>query len=188
MFDITTHDVSQKVIAEHFGIGSQYFKMLLGSVGMSLFIIIVGLLLLLLSLRVKEIMSVAIMCIVVGFILTIAVSVFSVKDFIDKNSNEELEVKSQNIKIESTIDNITNGSDKDEKELRLSSNKHNYYITIEDDVPVKVGDTIKIKGNNILTTKQNRNARDLSDNLDAKPLDVTITHKGNNIKATPIMY
>lgn len=175
------------MIDDHFGIGSEYFRGLMTLIGMSLFIFILGLLFLLFSSKVNEILGLSIMFTILGLILTIAVTIFSIKDFIDKNSNEELEVKWQNIKIESTVDHITNGSDTDIQELRFSSGEHNYYIIIDDDVPVKVGDTIKIKGNDILTTKQDRNARHLSDDLDEKLLDVTITHKGKEIKAKSIM-
>lgn len=183
MNNIVTHDVSKEVIKQYLGLGSGYF-----SVYWKLYVVLCFFLLISIMLgfilRVDKFFKIVIPVFLL-FLLVIN-TVYILYEYQSLVNKDELQVKSQDINIESKVDDINNGSDKANQELRFNSNGYNYYITIDKNIAVRVGDNIKIKGNNLINTNKDRHSHDLSRSLNSKKLNVTITHDNQNLKTKSI--
>lgn len=101
------------------------------------------------------------------------------KDFNNKMIKHELKQNNphfETIHIKGEIDDISNGSNRDNQELRFNDGKHNYYVTIPSDTIVRSGDTINISIKDRLVDK-NTKQRVLSDTINKPENKVTIKHK-----------
>lgn len=101
------------------------------------------------------------------------------KDF--DNKKIELVLKQNNphfetVHIKGEIDDISNGSDRDNQEIRFNDKKHIYYVTIPSDTIVRSGDSIDVTINNRLVDK-NTKQRILSDTINKPKNKVTIKHQ-----------
>lgn len=115
----------------------------------------------------------------VVFILPITIESQIKKDF--DNKEIELALKQNNphfetVHVKGEIDDISNGSDRDNQEVRFNDGKHIYYVTIPSDTIVRSGDSIDVTINNRLVDK-NTKQRVLSDTINKPKNKVTIKHQ-----------
>lgn len=101
------------------------------------------------------------------------------KDF--DNKKIELALKQNNphfetVHVKGEIDDISNGSDRDNQEVRFNDGKHIYYVTIPSNTIVRSGDSIDVTINNRLVDK-NTKQRVLSDTINKPKNKVTIKHQ-----------
>lgn len=101
------------------------------------------------------------------------------KDF--DNKKIELALKQNNphfetVHVKGEIDDISNGSDRDNQEVRFNDGKHIYYVTIQSNTIVRSGDSIDVTINNRLVDK-NTKQRVLSDTINKPKNKVTIKHQ-----------
>lgn len=101
------------------------------------------------------------------------------KDF--NNKKIELALKQNNphfetIHVKGEIDDISNGSDRDNQEIRFNDGKHIYYVTIPSDTIVRSGDTIDVIMNDRMVDK-NTKQRMLSHAINNPKNKVTIKHQ-----------
>lgn len=101
------------------------------------------------------------------------------KDF--DNKKIELALKQNNphfetVHVKGEIDDISNGSNRDNQEVRFNDGKHIYYVTIPSDTIVRSGDSIDVTINNRLVDK-NTKQRILSDTINKPKNKVTIKHQ-----------
>lgn len=101
------------------------------------------------------------------------------KDF--NNKKIELALKQNNphfetVHVKGEIDDISNGSDRDNQEVRFNDRKHIYYVTIPSNTIVRSGDSIDVTINNRLVDK-NTKQRVLSDTINKPKNKVTIKHQ-----------
>lgn len=115
----------------------------------------------------------------VVFILPITMESQIKKDF--DNKEIELALKQNNphfetVHVKGEIDDISNGSDRDNQEVRFNDGKHIYYVTIPSNTIVRSGDSIDVTINNRLVDK-NTKQRVLSDTINKPKNKVTIKHQ-----------
>lgn len=115
----------------------------------------------------------------VVFILPITIESQIKKDF--DNKEIELALKQNNphfetVHVKGEIDDISNGSDRDNQEVRFNDGKHIYYVTIQSNTIVRSGDSIDVTINNRLVDK-NTKQRVLSDTINKPKNKVTIKHQ-----------
>ena len=113
------------------------------------------------------------------FILPTMIGSQITKDF--NNKKIELALKQNNphfktVHVKGEIDDISNGSDRDNQEVRFNDGKHIYYVTIPSDTIVRSGDSIDVAINNRLVDK-NTKQRVLSDTINKPKNKVTIKHQ-----------
>lgn len=101
------------------------------------------------------------------------------KDF--NNKKIELALKQNNphfetIHVKGEIDDISNGSDRDNQEIRFNDGKHIYYVTIPSDTIIRSGDTIDVIMNDRMVDK-NTKQRMLSHAINNPKNKVTIKHQ-----------
>lgn len=97
------------------------------------------------------------------------------------NKKIELALKQNNphfetVHVKGEIDDISNGSDRDNQEVRFNDGKHIYYVTITPNTIVRSGDLIDVRINNRLVDK-NTKQRILSDTINKPKNKVTIKHQ-----------
>lgn len=183
MNDIVTHDVSKEVVKQYLGLGSDYFIQFWALFGIIILFSLIVSIILFIS---KTDKSLQIAMPVIYLLIFIVSAVYTFSEYQSLVIKDELHVKSQDINIETKVDDINNGSDKNNQELRFNSNGYNYYITLDKNIAVRVGDNIKIKGDNLINTNKDRHSHDLSRSLNSKKLNVTITHDNQNLKTKSI--
>lgn len=115
----------------------------------------------------------------VVFILPITIKSQIKKDF--DNKEIELALKQNNphfetVHVKGEIDDISNGSDRDNQEVRFNDGKHIYYVTIPSDTIVRSGDSIDVTIKDRLVDK-NTKQRVLSDTINKPKNKVTIKHQ-----------
>lgn len=113
------------------------------------------------------------------FVLPITMESQIKKDF--DNKEIELALKQNNphfetVHVKGGIDDISNGSDRDNQEVRFNDGKHIYYVTISSNTIVRSGDSIDVTINNRLVDK-NTKQRILSDTINKPKNKVTIKHQ-----------
>ena len=101
------------------------------------------------------------------------------KDF--NNKKIELALKQNNphfetVHVKGEIDDISNGSDRDNQEVRFNDGKHIYYVTIPSDTIVRSGDSIDVTINNRLVDK-NTKQRVFSDTINKPKNKIIIKHQ-----------
>lgn len=183
MNNIVTHDVSKEVIKQYLGLSSNYFSIYWKLYAVLCFFLLISIMLGFI-LRIDKFVKIVIPVFLLFLLVT--TTIYILYEYQSLVIKDELHVKSQDINIETKVDDINNGSDKDNQELRFNSNGYNYYITIDKNSAVRVGDNVKIKGHNLITTKKDRHSHDLSRSLNSKKLDVTIIHDKQNIKTKSV--
>lgn len=100
-------------------------------------------------------------------------------DFKDIYIQKELKQNNphfETIHIKGEIDDISNGSDRNNQELRFNDGKHIYYVTIPSDTIVRSGDSINVTIKDRIADK-NTKQRVLSDAINKPENKVTIKHK-----------
>lgn len=107
------------------------------------------------------------------------------KDF--NNKKIELALKQNNphfetIHVKGEIDDISNGSDRDNQEIRFNDGKHIYYVTIPSDTIIRSGDTIDVIMNDRMVDK-NTKQRMLSHAINNPKNKVTIKHQDQTYKS-----
>ena len=146
-------------------------------------LVIIGIITILLLFAFKE--DLIILQGVIAFItLLILFSPITIGSQIEKdfdNKEIELALKQNNphfetVHVKGEIDDISNGSDRDNQEVRFNDGKHIYYVTIPSDTIVRSGDSIDVTINNRLVDK-NTKQRVLSDTINKPKNKVTIKHQ-----------
>ncbi|MDU6254999.1 MAG: hypothetical protein E6618_12420 [Staphylococcus warneri] len=146
-------------------------------------LVIIGIITILLLFAFKE--DLIILQGVIAFItLLILFSPVTIGSQIEKDfDNKEIELAlKQNdphfetVHVKGEIDDISNGSDRDNQEVRFNDGKHIYYVTIPSDTIVRSGDSINVTINNRLVDK-NTKQRVLSDTINKPKNKVTIKHQ-----------
>lgn len=97
------------------------------------------------------------------------------------NKKIELALKQNNphfetIHVKGEIDDISNGSDRDNQEIRFNDGKHIYYVTIPSDTIVRSSDTIDVTMKDRLVDK-NTKQHILSDTINKPKNKITIKHE-----------
>ena len=146
-------------------------------------LVIIGIITILLLFAFKE--DLIILQGVIAFItLLILFSPITIGSQIEKdfdNKKIELALKQNNphfetVHVKGEIDDISNGSDRDNQEVRFNDEKHIYYVTIPPNTIVRSGDSIDVTINNRLVDK-NTKQRVLSDTINKPKNKVTIKHQ-----------
>lgn len=183
MFDIKTTDVPKEILNEYFGIFAKG-NLLITIADILLGIGLIYVIFKLLISKPRNIASLFVIPIVLFFGGVISLWFYICYSVVETN---KYDYKSTDFIAKGTITNITNGSDKDNQELRISADGHNYYVTIDKDVVTNTGDAVKVEGKNVYTSKNDRESHDLSKNLETKPVIVSITHDNatNTIQSIP---
>lgn len=149
----------------------------------SLTLVIIGIITILLLFAFKE--DLIILQGVIAFItLLILFSPVTIGSQIEKdfdNKKIELVLKQNNphfetVHIKGEIDDISNGSDRDNQEIRFNDKKHIYYVTIPSDTIVRSGDSIDVTMKNRIVDKYTKQ-RILSDTINKPKNKVTIKHQ-----------
>lgn len=101
------------------------------------------------------------------------------KDF--DNKHIKLTLKQNNphfetVHVKGEIDDISNGSNRDNQELRFNDGKYIYYVTIPSDTIVRSGDSINVTIKDRIADK-NTKQRVLSNAINKPENKVTIKHK-----------
>lgn len=112
-------------------------------------------------------------CVLILYILLVT------DDFKDIYIQKELKQNNphfESIRVKGEIDDISNGSNRDNQELRFNDGKHIYYVTIPSDTIVRSGDSIDVSIKNRLADKNTKD-RVLSDAINKPENKVTIKHK-----------
>lgn len=81
----------------------------------------------------------------------------------------------RNVNISGTINDISNGSDSDNQELRFDHNGKNYYVTIPSDIPAQSDDKVNVKINKQIVFDE-LHLNNLNDDLSRGKNNVTINH------------
>lgn len=183
MFDIKTTEPSKEILNEYFGIFAE------GNLIITIADVLIGIGLIymiykFLISKPRDIMSLFVIPVVLFFGGVIGFWFYKCHSIVETN---KYDYKLTDFVAKGTITNITNGSDKDYQELRISADGHNYYVTIDKDVVTNTGDAIKVEGKNVYTSKIDRESRDLNKNLETKPVNVSITHDDvtNTVQSIP---
>lgn len=113
------------------------------------------------------------------FVLPITMESQIKKDF--DNKEIELALKQNNphfetVHVKGGIDDISNGSNRDNQEVRFNDGKHIYYVTISSNTIVRSGDSIDVTIKDRLVDK-NTKQRVLSDTINKPKNKVTIKHQ-----------
>lgn len=146
-------------------------------------LVIIGIITILLLFAFKE--DLIILQGVIAFItLLILFSPITIGSQIEKdfdNKEIELALKQNNphfetVHVKGEIDDISNGSDRDNQEVRFNDGKHIYYVTIPSDTIVRSGDAIDVTIKDRLVDK-NTKQRVLSDTINKPKNKVTIKHQ-----------
>lgn len=146
-------------------------------------LVIIGIITILLLFAFKE--DLIILQGVIAFIiLLILFSPVTIGSQIEKDFNNkkiELALKQNNphfetVHVKGEIDDISNGSDRDNQEVRFNDGKDIYYVTIPSNTIVRSGDSIDVTINNRLVDK-NTKQRVLSDTINKPKNKVTIKHQ-----------
>ena len=140
----------------------------------------IGLITFILLFALKE-NSIILQCITVSITLLIFCLPFIMESQIKKDFNNkkiELALKQndphfETVHVKGEVDNISNGSDRDNQEIRFNDRKHIYYVTIPSDTIVKNGDTIDITIKNRIVDK-NIKQNILSDAINKPKYKMTI--------------
>lgn len=149
----------------------------------SLTLVIIGIITILLLFAFKEdlIILQGVIAFITLLILFLPVTIGSQieKDF--DNKKIELVLKQNNphfetVHIKGEIDDISNGSDRDNQEIRFNDKKHIYYVTIPSDTIVRSGDSIDVTMKNRIVDKYTKQ-RILSDTINKPKNKVTIKHQ-----------
>lgn len=103
------------------------------------------------------------------------------------NKHIELTLKQNNphfetVHVKGEIDDISNGSDRDNQELRFNDGTHIYYVTIPSNTIVRSGDSIDVKINDRLVDK-NTKQRMLSHAINNPKNKVTIKHQDQSYQS-----
>ncbi|MGJ0146738.1 hypothetical protein ACR56S_03650 [Staphylococcus hominis] len=79
-----------------------------------------------------------------------------------------------------TINNVPSFDEQVESQkIRFESDKNNYYLTINNDMPISKGDKIKVNSNGKIPTSNEYKARELTSNTPKKhKINVSIEHDG----------
>lgn len=79
-----------------------------------------------------------------------------------------------------TINNVLSFDEQVENQkIRFESDKNNYYLTINNDMPISKGDKIKVNSNGKIPTSNEYKARELTSNTPKKhKINVSIEHDG----------
>lgn len=81
----------------------------------------------------------------------------------------------RNVNISGSINDISNGSNSDNQELRFDYNGKNYYVTIPSDIPAQSNDKVNVKINKQLVFDE-LNLNNLNKDLSREKNNVTINH------------
>lgn len=101
------------------------------------------------------------------------------KDFNNKIIKHELDQNTphfESIRVKGEIDDISNGSNRNDQEIRFNDGKYIYYVTIPSDTIVRSGDSINVTIKDRIADK-NTKQRVLSDAINKPENKVTIKHK-----------
>lgn len=121
-------------------------------------------------------------CLMNIIVICVAISYFSLPNTIQHRYLSNDKLKEYTINGKCVVNNIENGSDTDQQELRIDDGKKNYYMTLPSKIPVSSGDKINIHNQKIVQNKFD-NHHNFSKNIKGHSIKITINHNHQKIQA-----
>lgn len=113
--------------------------------------------------------------ILITSIIPVGIIYFKAYDYLTINYYLNQKPYYRNVNISGTINDISNGSDSDNQELRFDHNGKNYYVTIPSDIPAQSDDKVNVKINKQIVFDE-LHLNNLNDDLSHGKNNVTINH------------
>lgn len=121
-------------------------------------------------------------CLMNIIVIYLAIANLSLPNIIQHRYLSNDKLKEYTINGKCVVNNIENGSDTDQQELRIDDGKKNYYITLPSKIPVSSGDKINIHNQKIVQNKFD-NHHNFSKNIKSHSIKITINHNHQKIQA-----